>query len=67
MLHKVFTLKTEKIGKETAYYTVGFVTLATSGNIEEAVCAGSGTLVNIGSVYGILTAGRNGGDLNGGR
>lgn len=56
MLRKVFTLSTEGIGKETAYYTVGFVTVSADGDIEEASCAGSGTLVTVGSLHGILTA-----------
>jgi hypothetical protein len=56
MLDKYFTLSTEKIGKETAYYSIGFVTVLTTGNIEEATCAGSGTLVTVGSLHGVLTA-----------
>jgi len=56
MLHKSFTLSTENIGKETAYCSVGFVAVSVSGSVEEATCAGSGTLVTVGSLHGVLTA-----------
>ena len=56
MLPRPFVLSTEQISKETALYSIGFVTVSFKGTVEEAVCAGSGTLVTVGSSYGILTA-----------
>ena len=53
---RMFMLSTEQISKETALYSVGFVTVSFKGTVEEAVCAGSGTLVTVGSQFGILTA-----------
>jgi hypothetical protein len=37
-------------------YSIGFVGLKKEHNVEDAVCAGSGTLVRLGKVLGILTA-----------
>jgi hypothetical protein len=56
MTPRMFTLSTEQISKETALYSIGFVTVSFKGTVEEAVCAGSGTLVTIGPLFGILTA-----------
>ena len=53
---RMFILSTEQISKETALYSIGFVTVSIKGTVEEAACAGSGTLVTVGSLYGILTA-----------
>ena len=46
----------EKVSAEIADFTVGFARLRTSGGTEDAEPAGSGSLVTVGSVYGILTA-----------
>jgi hypothetical protein len=56
MPQKKFLLSTEKISKDISYFTIGFATLSVKGNVEDARCAGSGTLVTVGSLYGILTA-----------
>ena len=39
-----------------ANFTIGFLKLKNNGSDEDAICAGSGTLVSVGSSYGILTA-----------
>lgn len=56
MLQRKFLLSTEQISKDISYFTIGFATLSVQGNVEDAVCAGSGTLVTVGSLHGILTA-----------
>ncbi len=56
MSQHTFLLSTEQISRETAHYTVGFAALSSNENAEDAECAGSGTLVTIGSLHGILTA-----------
>jgi hypothetical protein len=56
MLYKPFTLPTEPIGKETAFYSIGFLTIEVLNGVETAICAGSGTLAMAGDVYGVLTA-----------
>src|SRR5436190_14729573 len=56
MLQRKFLLSTEQISKDVSYFTIGFATLSVKGNVEDAVCAGSGTLVTVGSLHGILTA-----------
>src|ERR1043166_8430517 len=56
MLERQFRISTDTISKENALYTIGFAELSTLGNVEDAVCAGSGSLVTIGPLYGILTA-----------
>jgi hypothetical protein len=45
-----------EISREITNNTIGFARVFTRDNVEDAVCAGSGTLVSIGSVRGILTA-----------
>jgi hypothetical protein len=37
-------------------FAIGFVRLEVKDNIEDAICAGTGTLVKLGAVHGILTA-----------
>jgi hypothetical protein len=44
------------VAQDIANYTVGFCKLTVRGNEEDAIPAGSGTLVTIGNVSGILTA-----------
>ena len=56
MFQRKFLLSTEQISKDISYFTIGFATLSVQGNVEDAVCAGSGTLVTVGSMHGILTA-----------
>jgi hypothetical protein len=56
MLQRKFLLSTQQISKDISYFTIGFATLSVQGHVEDAVCAGSGTLVTVGSLYGILTA-----------
>jgi hypothetical protein len=56
MLQRKFLLSTEQISKDISYFTIGFATLSVQGNVEDAVCAASGTLVTVGSLHGILTA-----------
>jgi hypothetical protein len=56
MLQKEFHLPIDQISTETAHYAIGFATISAENNVENAVSAGSGTLVTVGSVRGILTA-----------
>jgi hypothetical protein len=49
-------IPTDKIGNEIANYTVGFAKLSIENKVEDAVCAGSGTLAFAGRVCGVLTA-----------
>lgn len=49
-------LATAQFSAATASFTVGFVKLSVHNGVEHADCAGSGTLVSIGSVHGVLTA-----------
>ena len=44
------------VSAEVADFTVGFATLRTCGGTQDADPAGSGALVTVGSVHGILTA-----------
>jgi hypothetical protein len=45
MPQRKFLLSTEQISKDISYFTIGFATLNVNGNVEDAVSAGSGTLV----------------------
>jgi hypothetical protein len=56
MLQKEFSLSTEQIGKATSHFTIGFGLLRVEKGVEHITSAGSGTLVTVGSVDGILTA-----------
>jgi len=56
MLQKEFSLSTEQIGKATSHFTIGFGRLRVENGVEHITSAGSGTLVTVGSVHGILTA-----------
>ena len=44
------------VARTLSHYTVGFAAFTRKGNIEDAVPAGSGTLVRVGGVKGIVTA-----------
>ncbi len=46
----------EKVRAEVADFTIGFAILRTCGDTQDADVAGSGSLVTIGSIDGILTA-----------
>ena len=56
MLQKKAYFSTEDISREISHFTVGFAALSVKDHVEDATSAGSGTLVTIGSVEGILTA-----------
>jgi hypothetical protein len=56
MAEKIVKLSTSEISRAVADFTVGLVRLVEKDHVEDAACAGSGTLVTIGSVHGILTA-----------
>lgn len=49
-------LPTATFSDHITNYAIGFVKLIDEGGVEDAVCAGSGTLVKLGKVHGILTA-----------
>jgi len=56
MLQKTFKVSSEKICRDIVNYTIGFANITLENRVEDAECAGSGTLVTIGSLHGILTA-----------
>ncbi|MGL5168979.1 MAG: hypothetical protein ACRC9K_24120 [Afipia sp.] len=53
---RVVVVPTEEIGREIANFTIGFAKLVVENKHEDAIGAGSGTLVVLGKVYGIVTA-----------
>ena len=46
----------EPVGQSIAHFSIGFAKLTVVGRDEDAVLAGSGALVTVGSIHGILTA-----------
>src|ERR1051325_4361345 len=56
MLRKKVLIPTENISRQVAHFTIGFAALSVKDRVEDAKSAGSGTLVTIGSINGILTA-----------
>ncbi len=56
MSEKMFKIGTEALSKDVSYFAIGFAHLTRTGNVEDAVSAGSGTLVTIDSLHGVLTA-----------
>jgi hypothetical protein len=56
MFGKQIQLDTEEVSRAITHFLIGFGRLSADGNIENAECAGSGTLVTVGSVHGVLTA-----------
>src|SRR5438105_333341 len=56
MLQTKFLLSTEQISKDISQFIIGFARLSVKNNVEDAVSAGSGSLVTVGSLHGILTA-----------
>jgi hypothetical protein len=55
MAHTI-TIPTARVSDAMAAYTIGFAKLEVHDRVEDAVGAGSGTLVSVGKVRGILTA-----------
>jgi hypothetical protein len=53
---RIVILPTAGVSNAMAAYTIGFVRLEVHDRVEDAVGAGSGTLVSVGKVRGILTA-----------
>ena len=49
-------LKTQLLSSEVTHFEVGFARIEIHDRKESAISAGSGTLVSVGSVHGILTA-----------
>jgi hypothetical protein len=56
MLQKKVLLSTEQISKDISNFIIGFARLTVENKVEDAVSAGSGSLVTVGSLHGILTA-----------
>jgi hypothetical protein len=56
MLLKKFLLPTEQISKAISHFAIGFGHLRVENGVENIQSAGSGTLVTVGSIHGILTA-----------
>jgi hypothetical protein len=55
MLQKQFLIDTAAPSKGVSYFMIGFAHLTKRDNVEDAASAGSGTLVTIGSLHGVLT------------
>jgi hypothetical protein len=53
---RIVTIPTAGVSNATAAYTVGFARLEVQDRVEDAVGAGSRTLVSVGKVRGIRTA-----------
>jgi hypothetical protein len=55
-MSRTITIPTAGVSQAMAAYTIGFVKLEVHDRVEDAIGAGSGTLVSVGKVHGILTA-----------
>lgn len=55
-MQQKFCISTEALSQYASYHTIGFAHLTEKGNVEDAGSAGSGTLVTVGSLHGVLTA-----------
>jgi hypothetical protein len=55
-MERIVTIPTAGVSNAMAAYTIGFVKLEVHNNVEDAIGSGSGTLVSVGKVRGILTA-----------
>jgi hypothetical protein len=55
-MQKVFQISTAEISRDISSFTIGFARLIAQNNVEDVTSAGSGSLVTVGSVHGILTA-----------
>jgi hypothetical protein len=55
-MHRIVTIPTAGASQAMAAYTIGSVKLEVHNRLEDAIGAGSGTLVSVGKVRGILTA-----------
>jgi hypothetical protein len=56
MTEQTVKIPTSDISREIANFTIGLVKLTVHSNVEDASLSGTGTLVNVGNVYGMLTA-----------
>lgn len=56
MPQKILTVPTDRISARISNFTIGLARLSLRDRVEDATCAGSGTLVTIGGVDGLLTA-----------
>ena len=56
MAERVVKIPTAEISKEISNFTIGLAKLAVHDRVEDAVLSGTGTLVSVGNVYGLLTA-----------
>ena len=54
-MQRIVNIPTAGISQAMEADTIGFVKLKVRDRVEDAIGAGSGTLVSIGKVYGILT------------
>src|SRR5579863_9249467 len=55
-MESMVDLKTQLLSGEVTHFEVGFARIQVQDGKEIALSAGSGTLVSVGSIYGILTA-----------
>ena len=56
MSERTIQIPTRQISKEISDFTIGLAKLTIHDRSEEALCAGTATLVNVGQVDGLLTA-----------
>jgi hypothetical protein len=55
-MQKTFKIDTAEISRGISNFSIGFASLSVKDNVEDATSAGSGSLVTVGSLYGVLTA-----------
>jgi Ribosomal protein L7/L12 dimerisation domain len=55
-LQREFRISTADISRAISNFTIGFVRVSLRDNVEDAESAGSGSLISVGSIRGILTA-----------
>jgi len=55
-VQREFKISTAEISRAISNFTIGFARLSVRYNVEDAESAGSGTLISVGPIQGILTA-----------
>jgi hypothetical protein len=56
MADRIVKIPTADISKEISNFTIGLAKLSVHDRVEDAALAGTGTLVSVGKVFGLLTA-----------
>ena len=56
MAERIVKIPTADISREISNYTIGLAILIVHDRVEDASLCGTGTLVSVGKVHGLLTA-----------